>query len=155
MSLYVVGGWHFRPIWPWYQYDHAQLTLAKQIQIQFFPPACTRERCVCGLGWGLGLGCKYWMYVVALTPSPPDMSISDELSHLEQHLLEEFEKGRKLSDLYELVQYAGNIVPRMWVARLLVQSLTLSLWLHFYTPAIVPFLRFTIWLCDVDDAESC
>ena len=42
-----------------------------------------------------------------------DMGISDELSHLEQHLLEEFERGKKLSDLYELVQYAGNILPRL------------------------------------------
>ena len=28
-------------------------------------------------------------------------------------LLEEFEKGKKMSDLYELVQYAGNIIPRL------------------------------------------
>lgn len=41
------------------------------------------------------------------------MSICDELRHLESYLLEEFQKGRKVSDLYELVQYAGNIVPRM------------------------------------------
>lgn len=42
-----------------------------------------------------------------------DMSISDQLRHLEQFLLDEFEKGKKMSDLYELVQYAGNIVPRL------------------------------------------
>ena len=41
------------------------------------------------------------------------MGISDQLQHLEQHLVEEFEKGKKLHDLYELVQYAGNIVPRL------------------------------------------
>ena len=41
------------------------------------------------------------------------MGVSDQLQHLEQHLLEEFEKGRKLTDLYELVQYAGNIIPRL------------------------------------------
>jgi vacuolar protein sorting-associated protein 35 len=29
------------------------------------------------------------------------------------YLLDEFQKGRKVADLYELVQYAGNIVPRM------------------------------------------
>ncbi|KXJ26873.1 Vacuolar protein sorting-associated protein 35 [Exaiptasia diaphana] len=40
------------------------------------------------------------------------MAISDELRHLELHLLDEFQKGRRVSDLYELVQYAGNIVPR-------------------------------------------
>lgn len=42
-----------------------------------------------------------------------DMAISDELRHLELHLLDEFQKGRRVSDLYELVQYAGNIVPRL------------------------------------------
>lgn len=42
-----------------------------------------------------------------------DMAISDELRHLELHLVDEFQKGRKVSDLYELVQYAGNIVPRL------------------------------------------
>lgn len=41
------------------------------------------------------------------------MHISDQLQHLQQYLLEEFEKGKKLSDLYELVQYAGNIIPRL------------------------------------------
>jgi len=44
-----------------------------------------------------------------------DMSISDELRHLELYLVDEFQKGRKVSDLYELVQYAGNIVPRLYV----------------------------------------
>ena len=43
------------------------------------------------------------------------MGISDQLSHLEQYLLEEMEKGKKMSDLYELVQYAGNIIPRLYV----------------------------------------
>lgn len=44
------------------------------------------------------------------------MSISDQLHHLEQYLCDEFAKDKKLlSDLYELVQYAGNIVPRLWV----------------------------------------
>lgn len=42
-----------------------------------------------------------------------DMAISDQLRHLEQFLLDEFEKGKKMSDLYELVQYAGNIIPRL------------------------------------------
>lgn len=42
------------------------------------------------------------------------MSISDQLHHLEQFLCDEFNKDKKLlSDLYELVQYAGNIVPRL------------------------------------------
>merc|ERR1719289_237874 len=36
------------------------------------------------------------------------MGVSDELRHLELFLLDEFNKGRKVNDLYELVQYAGN-----------------------------------------------
>ncbi|XP_022912925.1 vacuolar protein sorting-associated protein 35 [Onthophagus taurus] len=43
------------------------------------------------------------------------MAITDELRHLEVYLLDEFQKGRKVSDLYELVQYAGNIVPRLYL----------------------------------------
>lgn len=42
-----------------------------------------------------------------------DMATTDELRYLEQYLLDEFQKGRKVTDLYELVQYAGNIVPRL------------------------------------------
>ncbi|KAL5022144.1 hypothetical protein ScPMuIL_001299 [Solemya velum] len=43
------------------------------------------------------------------------MGISDELRHLELYLVDEFQKGRKVADLYELVQYAGNIVPRLYL----------------------------------------
>jgi len=43
------------------------------------------------------------------------MATCDELRHLELYLLDEFQKGRKVSDLYELVQYAGNIVPRLYL----------------------------------------
>lgn len=43
------------------------------------------------------------------------MAITDELRHLELFLLDEFQKGRKVADLYELVQYAGNIVPRLYL----------------------------------------
>ncbi|XP_046385573.1 vacuolar protein sorting-associated protein 35 isoform X2 [Ischnura elegans] len=43
------------------------------------------------------------------------MAITDELRHLELYLLDEFQKGRKVADLYELVQYAGNIVPRLYL----------------------------------------
>lgn len=42
-----------------------------------------------------------------------DMAVTDELRHLEIHLLDEIQRGRKMSDLYELVQYAGNIIPRL------------------------------------------
>jgi vacuolar protein sorting-associated protein 35 len=41
------------------------------------------------------------------------MAITDELCHLELHMFYEFQKGRKVADLYELVQYAGNTVPRL------------------------------------------
>uniref|UniRef100_A0A182FFX6 Vacuolar protein sorting-associated protein 35 n=1 Tax=Anopheles albimanus TaxID=7167 RepID=A0A182FFX6_ANOAL len=43
------------------------------------------------------------------------MAITDELRHFEHYLLEEFQKGRKVPDLYEHVQYAGNIVPRLYL----------------------------------------
>ena len=43
------------------------------------------------------------------------MAVTDQLRHLEMYLLEEFNKGRKLADLYELVQYAGNIIPRLYL----------------------------------------
>ena len=42
-----------------------------------------------------------------------DMQVCDELRYLEQYLLDEYQKGHRISDLYELVQYAGNIVPRL------------------------------------------
>ncbi|KAJ8925291.1 hypothetical protein NQ315_009120, partial [Exocentrus adspersus] len=43
------------------------------------------------------------------------MAITDELRHMELYLVDEFQKGRKVPDLYELVQYAGNIVPRLYL----------------------------------------
>ncbi len=43
------------------------------------------------------------------------MAVTDELRFLEVYLLEEFQKGHKITDLYELVQYAGNIVPRLYL----------------------------------------
>lgn len=43
------------------------------------------------------------------------MAITDELRYLETYLHDEFERGRKVADLYELVQYAGNIVPRLYL----------------------------------------
>lgn len=43
------------------------------------------------------------------------MAITDELRHLELFLLDESQKGRKVGDLYELVQYAGSIVPRLYL----------------------------------------
>ncbi|XP_055537816.1 vacuolar protein sorting-associated protein 35 isoform X1 [Wyeomyia smithii] len=43
------------------------------------------------------------------------MAITDELRHFEHYLLDEFQKGFKVPDLYEHVQYAGNIVPRLYL----------------------------------------
>lgn len=43
------------------------------------------------------------------------MAVTDELRHMELFLTDEFQKGRKVADLYELVQYAGNIVPRLYL----------------------------------------
>ena len=43
------------------------------------------------------------------------MAVCDQLRHLEMYLLDEFNRGRKLADLYELVQYAGNIIPRLYL----------------------------------------
>jgi vacuolar protein sorting-associated protein 35 len=43
------------------------------------------------------------------------MIIFDELGILENHFIEEQKKGRKMSDLYESVQHAGNIIPRLYL----------------------------------------
>jgi vacuolar protein sorting-associated protein 35 len=43
------------------------------------------------------------------------MAVTDELRFLEVYLCDEFQKGHKITDLYELVQYAGNIVPRLYL----------------------------------------
>ena len=42
-----------------------------------------------------------------------DMDVTDELRQLESFMLEEFNKGTKCDDLYELVQYASSIIPRL------------------------------------------
>lgn len=43
------------------------------------------------------------------------ISVTDQLHHLVLYLSEEFERGRKLADLYEVVQHAGNIIPRLYL----------------------------------------
>ncbi|CAK9296608.1 unnamed protein product, partial [Gordionus sp. m RMFG-2023] len=43
------------------------------------------------------------------------MSVVDELRYLEGFLIEEVKKNIKITDIYELVQYAGNIVPRLYL----------------------------------------
>jgi len=50
-------------------------------------------------------------YTIAL-----DMAIFDALRHVSTYLKEAHQSGRHhLADLYELVQYAGNIVPRLYL----------------------------------------
>jgi vacuolar protein sorting-associated protein 35 len=44
-----------------------------------------------------------------------DVVVVEELHHLELYLTDEFEHNRGSHDLYEVVQYAGNIVPRLYV----------------------------------------
>ena len=43
-----------------------------------------------------------------------DIEAFDQLRSLEQYLLEE-KHGKRMAELYELVQYAGNILPRLYV----------------------------------------
>ena len=43
------------------------------------------------------------------------MMVFDELGCLEQHFIEEQARGRKMSDLYESVQHAGHIIPRLYL----------------------------------------
>ena len=41
------------------------------------------------------------------------MMVTMELTHLNMYMSGEFIKENKIADLYELVQHAGNIVPRL------------------------------------------
>ena len=43
------------------------------------------------------------------------MMVFDELALLESHFIEEQRKGRKMSDLYESVQHAGSVIPRLYL----------------------------------------
>jgi vacuolar protein sorting-associated protein 35 len=43
------------------------------------------------------------------------MRVFDELSTLETHFLEENKKGRKMADLYESVQHASSVIPRLYL----------------------------------------
>lgn len=52
----------------------------------------------------------------ALSYVPEDMDVFDALRHLSNYLYDAHTQGRHhLADLYELVQYAGNIVPRLYL----------------------------------------
>ena len=41
--------------------------------------------------------------------------VADEMRHLEQYFYDEMGRGRRMVELYELVQHAGNIVPRLFL----------------------------------------
>ena len=41
--------------------------------------------------------------------------VADEMRHLEAYFYDEFKRGRRMVELYELVQHAGNIVPRLFL----------------------------------------
>ena len=43
------------------------------------------------------------------------MQVFDQLSRLENYFLEEYRRGRKVSDLYEKVQHASAILPRLYL----------------------------------------
>ena len=43
------------------------------------------------------------------------MTVFDELTYLENYFIEEQERGRKMADLYESVQHAAHIVPRLYL----------------------------------------
>ena len=43
------------------------------------------------------------------------MMTFDELSFLENYFMDENKRGRRMMDLYESVQHAGNIIPRLYL----------------------------------------
>jgi vacuolar protein sorting-associated protein 35 len=43
------------------------------------------------------------------------MQVFDQMSRLENYFLEEYRRGRKISDLYEKVQHASAILPRLYL----------------------------------------
>jgi vacuolar protein sorting-associated protein 35 len=43
------------------------------------------------------------------------MLVLNQLRHLESFFQDEFQRGRHMQDLYEVVQHAGNIVPRLYL----------------------------------------
>lgn len=56
--------------------------------------------------------CKFFIF---LNLNVVVMMVFDELGYLENHFIEEQKKGRKMADLYESVQHAGNIIPRLYL----------------------------------------
>lgn len=72
-----------------------------------------------------------------------DMQAFDQLRHLEAFLSEERQSGKKLSELYEIVQYAGNILPRLYAHSLSPSPLLFSghaCSLLLLLPLLIPLL---------------
>lgn len=57
-----------------------------------------------------------------------DMRSFDELRKLEMFFKEETKRGCSVIDLYELVQHAGNILPRLWVRTPSLSANCQSVW---------------------------
>lgn len=62
----------------------------------------------------INLNSKYYVFLIIIYIFPV-MKVTNELCYLDLYLVEEFERGRKVDDLYQIIQYAGNIVPRLYV----------------------------------------
>ena len=60
------------------------------------------------------------------------IAVTDELRHLEAYISAEHKRGRRMLDLYELVQHAGNVLPRLCTRAACTQpaAATASLSLH-------------------------
>lgn len=43
------------------------------------------------------------------------IAVTDELRHLEVYITAEHKRGRRMLELYELVQHAGNVLPRLYL----------------------------------------
>ena len=43
------------------------------------------------------------------------IDVTTELRHLEEFFEAEHERGRPMVELYELVQHAGNVLPRLYL----------------------------------------
>ena len=50
------------------------------------------------------------------------ISAFGELRHLQNFLHDESERGENIAKLYELVQYAGNILPRLYVMSIILEG---------------------------------
>lgn len=59
---------------------------------------------------------NYYQLCILIFFNAIDIVIFDELGHLAAYLYDSHaNQGHQLADLYELVQYAGNILPRLYL----------------------------------------